>query len=231
MSIKNNKIEATSANNTINNTKNTKKENKTMANTTKLMNNQRQNNVLDVFNEMSKRSNLNMGIASIEFPDGTVEKYYYNGEEDRQAAIDFAQICLDACNSDSRKAKRMMYICFMLKSKGITPTEIVELNDGKEYYIDHKQRILVDGSGNTVVALTDEEKKQVGNSKGAISLILKERANRLFEEDDDDYDDYDNDEDDEEECAVYHDIVVELDKLDKNVDNMLRKLNGIVDRF
>ena len=121
-----------------------------------------------------------------------------------------------------------MYICFMLKSKGITPTEIVELNDGNEYYIDHKQRILVDGSGNTIVALTDEEKKQVGNSKGAISLILKERANRLFE---DDCDDYDDDEDEEDEDAVYHDIVVELGKLDKNVDNMLRKLNGIVERF
>lgn len=36
MSIKNNKVEATSANNTINNTKNNKKENKTMVNTTKL---------------------------------------------------------------------------------------------------------------------------------------------------------------------------------------------------
>lgn len=209
-----------------------------MANTTKLMNNQRQDNVIDVFNEMSKRPNLNMGIASIEFPDGSVEKYYYNGEEDRQAAVDFAQICLDACNSDSRKAKQMMYICFMLKSKGITPTEIVELNDGKEYYIDHKQRILVDGSGNIVVALTDEEKKKVGNSKGAISLILKERANRLFEDVYDDYDDYDDeqdddeqDEEDEEEYTVYHDIVVELGKLDKNVDNMLRKLNGIVERF
>ena len=219
---------ATSANNTINNTKNNKKENNNMENTTKLMNNQRQDNVIDVFNEMSKRPNLNMGIASIEFPDGTVEKYYYNGEEDRQAAVDFAQICLDACNSDSRKAKRMMCTCFMLMSKGINPTEIVELNDGKEYYIDHKQRILVDGSGNIVVALTDKEKKQVGNSKGAISLILKERANRLFE---DDCDDYDDDEDEEEEYAVYHDIVVELDKLDKNVDNMLRKLNGIVERF
>ena len=216
---------ATTINNTINNTK---KENKTMVNTTKLTSNQRNDNVIDVFNEMSKRPNLNMGIASIEFPDGTVEKYYYNGEEDRQAAVDFAQICLDACNSDTPKAKRMMYICFMLKSKGINPTEIVELNDGKEYYIDHKQRILVDGSGNIVVALTDEEKKQVGNSKGAISLILKERANRLFE---DDCDDYDDDEDEEEEYAVYHDIVVELDKLDKNVDNMLRKLNGIVERF
>lgn len=211
------------------NTKTTnKKENNNMENTTKLTSNKRNDNVIDVFNEMSKRPNLNMGIASIEFPDGTVEKYYYNGEEDRQAAVDFAQICLDACNSDTPKAKRMMYICFMLKSKGINPTEIVELNDGKEYYIDHKQRILVDGSGNIVVALTDEEKKQVGNSKGAISLILKERANRLFE---DDCDDYDDDEDEEEEYAVYHDIVVELDKLDKNVDNMLRKLNGIVERF
>ena len=225
MSKQINKIEAT----TTQTSKNTnKKENNNMENTTKLTSNKRNDNVIDVFNEMNKRSNLNMGIASIEFPDGTVEKYYYNGEEDRQAAVDFAQICLDACNSDSRKAKRMMYICFMLKSKGINPTEIVELNDGKEYYIDHKQRILVDGSGNIVVALTDEEKKQVGNSKGAISLILKERANRLFE---DDCDDYDDDEDEEEEYAVYHDIVAELDKLDKNVDNMLRKLNGIVERF
>ena len=192
MSKQINKIEAT----TTQTSKNTnKKENNNMENTTKLTSNKRNDNVIDVFNEMNKRSNLNMGIASIEFPDGTVEKYYYNGEEDRQAAVDFAQICLDACNSDSRKAKRMMYICFMLKSKGINPTEIVELNDGNEYYIDHKQRILVDGSGNIVVALTDAEKKQVGGSKGAISLILKERANRLLEEDcddeDDDSDDFD----------------------------------------
>ena len=217
---------ATSA--TLNTKTTNKKENNNMENTTKLTSNKRNDNVIDVFNEMSKRPNLNMGIASIEFPDGTVEKYYYNGEEDRQAAVDFAQICLDACNSDTPKAKRMMYICFMLKSKGINPTEIVELNDGNEYYIDHKQRILTDGNGNIVVALTDDEKKQIGGSKGAISLILKERANRLFE---DDCDDYDDDEDEEEEYAVYHDIVVELDKLDKNVDNMLRKLNGIVERF
>lgn len=205
--------EATSA--TMNNTKNNKKENQTMANITKLMNNQRQDNVVDVINEMNKRSNISLGIASIEFPDGTVEKYYYNGEEDRQAAIDFAQICLDACNSDTPKAKRMMYICFMLMSKGITPTEIVELNDGKEYYIDHKQRILVDGSGNIVVALTDEEKKQVGNSKGAISLILKERANRLLEEEYDDYDDYDEDDDPlaELDNSLSPDIVKQLDDL------------------
>lgn len=228
MSIKNNKIEANSANNTINNTKNNKKENNNMENITKLVSNQRQDNIIDVSNEMDKRSNLNFGSASIQFPDGSIEKYYYNGEEDRQAAVDFAQLCSDACNSDSNKAKRMMYICFMLKVNGIKPTEIVKLDDGNEYYIDHKKRILVDGSGNTIVALTDEEKKQVGNSKGAISLILKERANRLFE---DDCNDYDDDEDEEDEDAVYHDIVVELGKLDKNVDNMLRKLNGIVERF
>lgn len=183
---------ATSAN--LNTKTTNKKENQTMANITKLISNQRQDNIIDVINEMSKRDNISLGIASIEFPDGTVEKYYYNGEEDRQAAIDFAQICLDACNSDSRKAKRMMRICFILMSKGINPTEIVKLNDGNEYYIDHKQRILVDGNGNTIVALTDDEKKQVGGSKGAISLILKERANRLLEEEydeDDDSDDFD----------------------------------------
>ena len=188
MSKQINKIEAT----TTQTSKNNKKENQTMTNTTKLVSNQRQDNVIDVIKEMNKRSNISLGIASIEFPDGTVEKYYYNGEEDRQAAIDFAQICLDACNSDSRKAKQMMRICFMLMSKGITPTEIVELNDGNEYYIDHKQRILVDSNGNTIVALTDTEKKQVGNSKGAISLILKERANRLLEEDDNEDDDSDD---------------------------------------
>lgn len=191
MSKQINKIEATSAQTSKNSNK---KENNNMENITKLISNQRNDNIIDVIKEMSKRSNLNMGIASIEFPDGSIEKYYYNGEEDRQAAIDFAQICLDACNSDSRKAKQMMRICFMLMSKGITPTEIVELNDGNEYYIDHKQRILVDGNGNIIVELNDEEKKQVGNSKGAISLILKERANRLFEED---YDDYDDDDDDD----------------------------------
>lgn len=193
MSKQINKIEATSANNT-NTINNTKKENNNMENITKLISNQRNDNIIDVINEMNKRSNLNLGIASIEFPDGTVEKYYYNGEADRQAAVDFAQICLDACNSDSRKAKKMMRICFMLMSKGINPTEIVELNDGNEYYIDHKQRILVDSNGNIIVALTDTEKKQVGNSKGAISLILKERANRLLEEEydeDDDSDDFD----------------------------------------
>ena len=89
---------------------------------------------------------------------------------------------------------------------------------------------MVNGNGDIVVALTDEEKKQVGNSKGAISLILKERANRLFEEDEDDYDDYDDEEDDDE-LADYYDVFVELDKLNKNIDNMSRKVDGIVNRW
>ena len=123
-----NKNVSTSAN--LNTKNSNKKENQTMTNITKLTSNQRQDNIIDIISEMNKRSNISFGIASIEFPDGTVEKYYYNGEADRQAAVDFAQICLDACNSDSRKAKKMMRICFMLMSKGINPTEIVELNDG-----------------------------------------------------------------------------------------------------
>ena len=192
MSIKINKIEATSAQTSKNTNK---KENNNMENITKLTSIKRNDNVIDVSNEMDKRSNLNFGIASIQFPDGSIEKYYYNGEEDRQAAIDFAQLCSDACNSDSNKAKRMMYICFMLKVNGIKPTEIVKLDDGNEYYIDHKKRVLVDGNGKTIVALTDEEKKQVGNGKGAISLILTERANRLLKKGnnvkDDDSDDFD----------------------------------------
>lgn len=209
---------ATSANNTINNTKNNKKGETTMKQATKLTSNQRNDNVLDVINEMNKRSNISLGIASIEFPDGTVEKYYYNGEEDRQAAVDFAQICLDACNSDTPKAKQMMRICFMLMSKGINPTEIVELNDGNEYYIDHKQRILVDGSGNVVVALTDEEKKQIGGSKGAISLILKERANRLLEEDCDDEDD------DEDESVEEDDECDEMEEMAQRLSPAARKI-------
>ena len=159
-----------------------------MENITNLTSNQRNDNVIYVSNEMDKRSNLNFGSASIQFPDGSIEKYYYNGEEDRQAAVDSAQLCSDACKSDSNKAKRMMYICFMLKVNGIKPTEIVKLDDGNEYYIDHKKRVLADGNGNTIVALTDDEKKQVGNSKGAISLILKERANRLLRKGDNDFD-------------------------------------------
>ena len=185
MSIKINKIEATSAQTSKNTNK---KENNNMENITKLTSIKRNDNVIDVSNEMDKRSNLNFGIASIQFPDGSIEKYYYNGEEDRQAAVDFAQLCSDACNSDSNKAKRMMYICFMLKVNGIKPTEIVKLDDGNEYYIDHKKRVLVDGNGKTIVALTDDEKKQVGNSKGAISLILTERANRLLKKGDNDFD-------------------------------------------
>lgn len=185
MSIKINKIEATSAQTSKNTNK---KENNNMENITKLTSIKRNDNVIDVSNEMDKRSNLNFGIASIQFPDGSIEKYYYNGEEDRQAAVDFAQLCSDACNSDSDKAKRMMYICFMLKVNGIKPTEIVKLDDGNEYYIDHKKRVLVDGNGKTIVALTDDEKKQVGNSKGAISLILTERANRLLKKGDNDFD-------------------------------------------
>lgn len=148
-------------------------------------------NIINALDAMKADQNISLGIEEIEFPDGSKEKFYYNGESDKQAAVHFAQICIDVCAGDSRKAKKMMRICFMLMSKGINPTEIVTLNDGSEYYIDHKQRILVNDNGDIIVELNDEEKKQVGNSKGAISLILKERANRLLGDDCDDEDDDD----------------------------------------
>lgn len=90
-----NKNVSTSAN--INNNKNSnKKENQTMKNITKLTSNQRQDSVIDVINEMNKRNNISLGIAEIEFPDGSKEKYYYNGEEDRQAAIDDLTFAINA---------------------------------------------------------------------------------------------------------------------------------------
>lgn len=60
-----NKTVATSAQTSKNSNK---KENQTMENITKLVSNQRQDNIIDVINEMNKRSNISLGIAEIEFP-------------------------------------------------------------------------------------------------------------------------------------------------------------------
>lgn len=70
--INNNINNAANLNNTNNTKNNNKKGETTMKQATKLTSNQRQDNVIDIIKEMSKRSNLNMGIASIEFPDGSV---------------------------------------------------------------------------------------------------------------------------------------------------------------
>ena len=153
-------------------------------------------NVVEVMAELMSKKNMQMGVDEIEFPDGSKEKFFYNGEEDRMAAIEFAQICLNATN-ESYKAKQMMYICFALKVNNITPTEIVEIN-GVMYYVDHERKILCDKMANIIVELEEDEKDI--QDKKAITLLLKERAINVLAEDDydEDYDDCD-DEDYEDE--------------------------------
>lgn len=137
-------------------------------------------NLIETMAELANTPNMNLGIDEIEFPDGTKEKFYYNGEADRKAAIAFAQICYNATN-DTTRAKRMMQECFALMTKGITPTEETVLGDGGTYYIDHNRKLLCDKYGEIIVELEDDEKEifndiRRGDIKLAISRLLKERA-------------------------------------------------------
>jgi hypothetical protein len=149
-------------------------------------------NVVDTMAELVNTNGMNLGIDEIEFPDGTKEKFFYNGEDDRQAAIAFAQICFNATN-DTAKAKQMMATCYALLTKGITPTQETVLGDGGTYFIDHKRKLLCDKYGNIIVELEDDEKKI--KDKLAITRLLEERAERkiwadegcyYFPEDDED---------------------------------------------
>lgn len=136
------------------------------------------NNNKDVIETMAQLLNtngINLGTDEVEFPDGTKEKFIYNGEEDRQAAINFAQICFNATN-DTKSAKQRMAICYALLIKGITPTEETVLGDGGTYYIDHKRKLLCNKYGNIIVELEEDEK--VIEDKLAITRLLQERAER-----------------------------------------------------
>jgi hypothetical protein len=137
-------------------------------------------NVIETMAELLSTNGINLGIDEIEFPDGTKEKFYYNGEEDRQAAINFAQICFNATN-DTIKAKQMMQVCFALLTKGITPTAQTVLGDGITYYIDHQRKLLCDKYGNIIVELEEDEKEVFtdisrDDVKLAISRLLQGRA-------------------------------------------------------
>lgn len=167
---------------------------------TKLTNNNK--NLIETMAELANTPNMNLGIDEIEFPDGTKEKFYYNGEADKQAAIAFAQICFNATN-DTAKAKQMMANCFALMTKGITPTEETVLGDGGTYYIDHNRKLLCNKYGNIIVELEDDEKEIFNDIsrkeiKLAISRLLTERAEVKiwtdsegayipYEDDDDEY--------------------------------------------
>ena len=167
------------------------------------INREAEKNVVETMKEIMAQPNMECGVDEIEFPDGTKEKFYYNGEADRQAAIKFATICVNA-TTNTPKAKQMMYTCFMLMTKNITPERIVILKNGTELYLDVNKKGLYTSSGCEYVVLTDEE-KETKMTADILAMLLKERAERKVAEEgccdccNCDYDDWDDDSCDEEE--------------------------------
>ena len=134
--------------------------------------------IIETMAELTNMPNMKLGIDEIEFPDGTREKFFYNGEEDRQAAITFAQICYDATH-DTMAAKQMMVVCFSVLTNGSVPTAPTVRSNGTTYYMDHKRKLLCDQYGNIIVDLDDDEKKI--KDKFAITRLLEEKGNRYIE--------------------------------------------------
>ena len=143
--------------------------------------------IIDAQNKMKANPNINLGTDEIVFPDGSREKFDYNGEADRQAAIDFAQICLDVCAGDSDKAKRMMASCYLLLKNGYNVDEIVPSAESKidtETYIDYKKGVLLTPYASVVASLTEDELKATKGKKNALTKsLLLERAKTDYLED------------------------------------------------
>ena len=144
-------------------------------------------NVVEVMAELMSKKNMQMGIDEIEFPDGSKEKFYYNGEADKQAAVHFAQICIDVCAGDSDKAKRMMASCFVLLTNGYNVDEIVPSAESEidtETYIDYKKGVLLTPYASVVASLTEDELKATKGKKNALTKsLLLERARTDYLED------------------------------------------------
>ena len=144
-------------------------------------------NIINALDAMKADENINLGIEEIEFPDGSKEKFYYNGEADKQAAVHFAQICIDVCAGDSDKAKRMMASCFVLLSNGYNVDEIVPSAESEidtETYIDYKKGVLLTPQATVVSSLTEDELKSTKGKKNALTKsLLLERAKTDYLED------------------------------------------------
>lgn len=136
--------------------------------------------VVEVMDQLSKKSNMKLGIDTIEFPDGSKSDFVYNGEADRQAAIEFAQTCYNATNNPE-DARRMMANCVYLMINNITPNEEVTLSDGEIYYVDLSRKLISNRYGETIAELKEEE--QTITDRRAIIAILSERAERALLED------------------------------------------------
>lgn len=143
--------------------------------------------IINALDAMKADANINLGIEEIEFPDGSKEKFCYNGESDKQAAVHFAQICIDVCAGDSDKAKRMMASCFVLLSNGYNVDEIVPSAESEidtETYIDYKKGVLLTPYASVVASLTDDELKATKGKKNALTKsLLLERARTDYLED------------------------------------------------
>ena len=144
-------------------------------------------NIINALDAMKADGNINLGIETIEFPDGSKEKFCYNGESDKQAAVHFAQICIDVCAGDSDKAKHMMASCFMLLTKGYNVDEIVTSAESEidtETYIDYKKGVLLTPQATVVASLTEDELKATKGKKNALTKsLLLERARTDYLED------------------------------------------------
>ncbi len=144
-------------------------------------------NIINALDAMKADENINLGIEEIEFPDGSKEKFYYNGEADKQAAVHFAQICIDVCAGDSDKAKRMMASCFVLLTNGYNVDEIVPSAESEidtETYIDYKKGVLLTPYASVVASLTEDELKATKGKKNALTKsLLLERARTDYLED------------------------------------------------
>lgn len=136
--------------------------------------------IINALEAMKADENINLGIEEIEFPDGSKEKFYYNGESDKQAAVHFAQICIDVCAGDSNKAKSMMASCYQLLTKGYNVDEIVpseESEIGIETYIDYKKGVLLTPYAQVLSSLDEEEIKAIKGKKNSLAKsLLLERA-------------------------------------------------------
>ena len=144
-------------------------------------------NIINALDAMKADANINLGIEVIEFPDGSKEKFCYNGESDKQAAVHFAQICIDVCAGDSDKAKRMMASCFVLLTNGYNVDEIVPSAESEidtETYIDYKKGVLLTPYASVVASLTEDELKATKGKKNALTKsLLLERARTDYLED------------------------------------------------
>lgn len=143
--------------------------------------------IIDAQNKMKANPNINLGTDEIVFPDGSKEKFDYNGEADRQAAIDFAQICLDVCAGDSDRAKRMMASCYLLLKNGYSVDEIIpsaESEINTETYIDYKKGVLLTPYATIVASLTEDELKATKGKKNPLtkSLLLERSRTDCLED-------------------------------------------------